>query len=88
MSLVEAFSAPTEVDLTAPIARANPVAKLGVSLAVAFAYADGKRSFEWRGDLETNHAAFEADFGRGRTRLSAAVSLLPPEVALAEAMFF
>lgn len=58
------------------------------SLAVAFAYADGKRSFEWRGDLETNHAAFDADFGRGRTRLSAAVSLLPPEVALAEAMFF
>jgi energy-coupling factor transport system permease protein len=35
MSLADVFAAPSGVDLDAPIARANPVAKLGVSLAVA-----------------------------------------------------
>ena len=41
-----------------------------------------------RADLATGHAAFEADLGSGRTQLNAAVSLLPPENALSEAMFF
>jgi glucose-6-phosphate dehydrogenase assembly protein OpcA len=58
------------------------------SLAVSFAYASPGKIFGWRGDLATGHAVFDADFGGGRTELSAAVSLLPPENALSEAMFF
>jgi glucose-6-phosphate dehydrogenase assembly protein OpcA len=60
----------------------------GGSLTMTFTFADRARSFRWNGDLGSGHALFEADFGSGRTRLSAPVSLLPPEVALAEAMFF
>jgi hypothetical protein len=58
------------------------------SLRVTFTYADPARVFRWNGDLATGQALFEADFGSGRTRLSAAVSLLAPENALSEAMFF
>ncbi len=58
------------------------------SLGVSFAYTDAARFFRWSGDLATTHALFEADLGNGKTRLSAAVSLLPPENALSEAMFF
>jgi glucose-6-phosphate dehydrogenase assembly protein OpcA len=57
-------------------------------LAVRFAYAATARRFRWSGDLATGHALFEADFGAGETRLSAAMSLLTPENALSEAMFF
>src|SRR5688572_527733 len=52
------------------------------SLAVTFAYAEAARFFRWKGDLATSDALFEADFGSGRTRLSAAISLLAPETAL------
>jgi hypothetical protein len=55
---------------------------------VRFDYADKARFFRWSGDLATGHAMFEADFGGARTTLSASVSLLPPEEALGEAMFF
>jgi glucose-6-phosphate dehydrogenase assembly protein OpcA len=58
------------------------------SLGVTFAYAEQARFFRWAGDLATTHALFEADLGNGKTRLSAAVSLLSPENALSEAMFF
>jgi glucose-6-phosphate dehydrogenase assembly protein OpcA len=58
------------------------------SLGVTFAYAEAARHFRWSGDLATKQAVFEADLGSGRTRLQAAVSLLPPENALSEAMFF
>ncbi|HVS53348.1 MAG TPA: glucose-6-phosphate dehydrogenase [Opitutaceae bacterium] len=57
-------------------------------LAVRFVYADAARSFRWSGDLATHHALFEANLGCGATRLPAAVSLLSPENALSEAMFF
>ncbi len=57
------------------------------SLAVKFTY-EGKKNFSWQGDLTTGNALFEADFGTGRTRLPAPVSLLTPESALSEAMFF
>ena len=57
-------------------------------LAVRFDYAELSRYFRWSGDLATGQALFEADFGSGRTSLSAAVSLLAPEIALSEAMFF
>ena len=58
------------------------------SLAIEFSYADPARFFRWSGDFANGQALFEADFGTGRTKLSAAVSLLAPEMALAEAMFF
>jgi glucose-6-phosphate dehydrogenase assembly protein OpcA len=55
---------------------------------VVFHYADPQRSFRWTGDLRSGHATFEADYGHGRTCLRASVSLLAPENALSEAMFF
>ena len=58
------------------------------SLGVAFRYSEDARYFRWNGDLKTSQALFEADLGAGRTRLSAAVSLLSPENTLSEAMFF
>ena len=58
------------------------------SFALNFAYAGGKKSFSWEGDLAKGSAVFNADFGRGQTTLPAAVSLLSPEAALTEAMFF
>jgi hypothetical protein len=60
----------------------------GTSLAVSFEYAEKSRYFRWRGDLATGQALFEATFETGTTKLSAAVSLLSPENALSEAMFF
>ena len=59
----------------------------GGSFALAFAYA-GPKFFKWKGDVAKGQAFFEADFGTGRTTLPASVSLLPPENALSEAMFF
>ena len=56
--------------------------------ALKFTYAGGKKKFDWHGDLARGTALFEADFGTGRTSLHAAVSLLTPEAALSEAMFF
>lgn len=56
--------------------------------ALKFTYAGGKKKFAWHGDLARGTALFEADFGTGRTTLPAAVSLLAPEAALSEAMFF
>jgi hypothetical protein len=58
------------------------------SFALQFAYAGAKKSFSWQGDLAKGSALFTADFGSGRTTLPAAVSLLSPEAALTEAMFF
>ena len=57
-------------------------------LALDFEYADRRRYFRWRGNLATKHAQFEADFGTGAASLPAPVSLLAPEMALSEAMFF
>jgi hypothetical protein len=62
--------------------------EMGGGFGVRFHYADAKKYFRWSGDLVTKHALFEADLGTGRTRLPAAVSLLAPENALSEAMFF
>lgn len=57
-------------------------------LEMHFEYAAPGRSFHWRGDLAQGGAAFDAEFGAGRVKLPAAVSLLNPEAALGEAMFF
>jgi len=57
------------------------------AFTVTFGYA-GKKYFRWRGNVADGQAQFEADFGTGKTSLPASVSLLPPENALSEAMFF
>jgi hypothetical protein len=57
------------------------------SFELKFAY-DDRRFFQWKGDLAGGGAFFEANYGGARTALPAAVSLLPPESALGEAMFF
>jgi glucose-6-phosphate dehydrogenase assembly protein OpcA len=64
-----------------------PADLAATALTLNFTYAAAK-SFAWRGDTGTGAAVFSADFGTGRTELHAAVSLLAPENALSEAMFF
>lgn len=59
----------------------------GASFEIEFAYANAHR-FGWKGDLAHGAAVFDADFGAGRVTLPTAVSLLKPEAALGEAMFF
>lgn len=68
----------------------KPVLQTGAAghLAVSFRYAQARHFFRWSGDLANGHATFEADFGAGRTTLPASISLLAPENALSEAMFF
>jgi hypothetical protein len=72
-----------------PALRTEPITGGGTpSFAVRFVYDDAKRYFRWSGALATKQALFEADFGAGQTKLPAAISLLTPESALSEAMFF
>lgn len=59
-----------------------------IDLAVHLGYAASGRGFSWRGDFAAGQGRFEADFGLGRTELTAGASLLAPELALSEAMFF
>ncbi len=59
----------------------------GVSFELDFSYTNTYH-FHWRGDLAHGSGHFEADFGTGKTTLPTAVSLLSPEAALGEAMFF
>jgi hypothetical protein len=66
---------------------AAPASCAAQALALDFGYGDEK-SFSWTGDLATGAALFRLDFGTGKTELPAAVSLLSPENALSEAMFF
>ena len=63
-------------------------AEAGVDLGVRFRYAGVAKEFAWSGDLAAGQAHFRADFGQGRTELTAGLALLAPEVALSEAMFF
>ena len=57
------------------------------SFELHFGYSDGRR-FDWRGDLTQGSAQFDAELGAGKVTLHAAISLLSPEAALGEAMFF
>ncbi len=57
------------------------------AFVLKFGYSDARR-FEWRGDLAQGSAHFEANLGGAQVSLPAAVSLLSPEAALGEAMFF
>jgi len=57
-------------------------------MSADFAYDDGGKFFRWESDLDSGHSAFAGDLGTGRTELRAGASLLAPDAALAEAMFF
>jgi len=59
----------------------------GSSLRLDFSYSNG-HCFQWQGDLERKNACIEADFGAGHSTLHVAVSLLTPDAALSDAMFF
>ncbi len=59
----------------------------GGLLRLDFEYGNG-HCFRWHGDLERKNACIEADFGAGRSTMHIAVSLLSPDAALSEAMFF
>ena len=56
-------------------------------LTLNFKY-EGEKTFTWKGSFKSGMASFVADFGSGRTELNTALSILPPEMALSEAMFF
>ena len=75
-------------ELPAAAATAAPQPAGSAGLSVAFRYGTAGRHFRWQGDPETGKAGFDADFGTGHARLAAAASLLAPEAALSEAMFF
>ncbi len=55
--------------------------------SVRFIY-DSAKAFSWTADLSEGQSVFEADFGTGRTALSATARLLAPDEALSDAMFF
>jgi hypothetical protein len=57
------------------------------SLELCFDYGDA-RQFRWLGDFAKNTGLFEADFGAGRVALPTTASLLAPDSALSEAVFF
>jgi glucose-6-phosphate dehydrogenase assembly protein OpcA len=57
------------------------------ALALAFTYSDAKQ-FRWEADLAASQSHFEADYGAGKLTVPATVSLMAPENALGEAMFF
>jgi hypothetical protein len=79
---VGACGASTEALGMGPDALAGPRA-----FELSFSY-DDSRFFSWKADLDQAHAQFEADFGSGRNTMTTTVSLLSPESALSEAMFF
>jgi hypothetical protein len=56
-------------------------------LALEFCYRGAQR-FRWQGDLHSGQGSFSAQLGGGDITLPTMVSLLSPDVALAEAMFF
>lgn len=60
----------------------------GAPLSIRFDYGGGGRRFHWEGDPVAGASLVDASLCRGPVRMCAPVSLLPPEAALGEAMFF
>jgi len=58
------------------------------TLAIDFVYANANKKFHWLGDLSSGHARFECNLNGTPSELSTSMSLLPPDTALSEAMFF
>ncbi len=59
----------------------------GTCFNLSFAYEDQRR-FHWQGNCHSGVSEFSADLGNGEIRLPSHISLLSPEQALSEAMFF
>lgn len=59
----------------------------GMRLSVTFGYSGANR-FQWRGDFEAGQACFETRFGADPIHFPTAISLLSPEAALGEALFY
>lgn len=59
----------------------------GTCFALRVTYGDD-RYFHWRGNCDTGEAAFDSLLGASRTTMSGHITMLDPERALAEAMFF
>ena len=57
-------------------------------LAAEFDYGTAKRYFRWQADLAAGQAVFAGDLGTGRSEFQSGATLLEPDFALAEAMFF
>jgi hypothetical protein len=64
-----------------------PSGGAAASLELHFVY-DGQRDFQWRADFARGWAQFESNLGGCRQTLPMTVSLLAPEGALGEAIFF
>lgn len=58
------------------------------ALSLEFEYSDDKRSLRWDADFEAGRAHVTGDLGSGAISAQSPVSLLKPEVSLAEALFF
>jgi hypothetical protein len=71
----------------AGFARTLIVAKHADALELQLRF-DSPSDFIWSGHLASGSACLAADFGDTSSRLTTPISLLPPEAALAEAMFF
>lgn len=66
----------------------KPAADGGAPLSVDFEYKTPERRFHWQGDPAAGTSGFDAILCHGPVQMSAPVSLLTPEAALGEAMFF
>lgn len=71
----------------AGFARTLIVAKHADALELQLRF-DSPSDFIWSGHLASGSACLAADFGDTSSRLTTPISMLPPEAALAEAMFF
>jgi glucose-6-phosphate dehydrogenase assembly protein OpcA len=56
--------------------------------SLEFTYANAKKNFRWSADLTKDNAEFTGDLGTGKSTQTVGAHFLPPENALAEAMFF
>ena len=59
----------------------------GMRLSITFGYSGANR-FQWQGDFEAGQACFETRFGADPIHFPTAISLLSPEAALGEALFY
>jgi len=59
----------------------------GSCFDLRFEYGDAKH-FHWQGNCHTGVSEFSANLGNGEIKLPSHISLLAPEQALSEAMFF
>jgi hypothetical protein len=66
----------------------KPAAPNGPPLSLYFEYKTPEHRFHWQGDPAVGASSFDAILCRGPQQMNAPVSLLTPEAALGDAMFF